>query len=49
MKQLFWLKNYGEEIPANLPGYFNHYGQIFFLHWAAATLKGLSEFQNKKF
>jgi hypothetical protein len=23
-------------------------GQIF-LHWAAATLKGLPEFQNKKF
>ena len=35
------------EIPANLPGKFGLSGQIF-LHWAAATLKGLSEFQNKK-
>ena len=35
------------EIPANLPGQFGHCGQIF-LHWAAATLKGLGEFQNKK-
>ena len=35
------------EIPAKLPGQFGHSGQIF-LHWAAATLKGLSEFQNKK-
>ena len=25
-----------------------HSGQIF-LHWAAVTLKGLGEFQNKKF
>ena len=29
-------------LPASLSG------QIF-LHWAAATLKGLGEFQNKKF
>ena len=36
------------EIPANLPGQFSLPGQIF-LHWAAATLKGLGEFQNKKF
>ncbi len=36
------------EIPANLPGQFSLSGQIF-LHWAAATLKGLGEFQNKKF
>ena len=36
------------EIPAKLPGQFSHSGQIF-LHWAAATLKGLGEFQNKKF
>jgi hypothetical protein len=35
------------EIPANLPGQFSLSGQIF-LHWAAATLKGLGEFQNKK-
>ena len=35
------------EIPAKLPGQFGHSGQIF-LHWAAATLKGLGEFQSKK-
>ena len=35
------------EIPANLPCQFSLTGQIF-LHWAAATLKGLGEFQNKK-
>ena len=35
------------EIPANLPGQFSLSGQIF-LHWAAATLKRLAEFQNKK-
>ena len=35
------------EIPANLPGQFCLSWQIF-LHWAAATLKGLGEFQNKK-
>jgi hypothetical protein len=34
-------------VMANLPGQFSLSGQIF-LHWAAATLKGLSEFQNKK-
>ena len=34
------------EIPAKLPGQFGHSGQIF-LHWAAATLKGLGQFQNK--
>ena len=34
------------EIPAKLPGQFGHPGQIF-LHWAAATLKGLGQFQNK--
>ena len=34
------------EIPAKLPGQFGHSGQIF-LHWAAATLKRLGEFQNK--
>ena len=33
--------------PANLPGQFSPNGQIFW-HWAAATLKGLGEFQNKK-
>ena len=36
------------EIPTKLPGQFGQSGQIFF-HWAAATLKGLGEFQNKKF
>ena len=36
------------EIPANLSGQFSPSGQIF-LHWAAATLKGLVGFQNKKF
>ena len=35
------------ELPANLPGQFSLSGQLF-LHWAAATLKGLVEFQNKK-
>ena len=35
------------EIPAKLPGQNGQYGQIF-LHWAAATLKGLGELQNKK-
>ena len=34
------------EIPAKLPGQFGQSGQIF-LHWAAATLKGLGQFQNK--
>ena len=34
------------ELPANLPGQFSLSGQLF-LHWAAATLKGLVEFLNK--
>ena len=34
------------EIPAKLPGQLGHSWQIFF-HWAAATLKGLGQFQNK--
>ena len=34
------------EITAKLPGQFSHPGQIF-LHWVAATLKGLGQFQNK--
>ena len=33
------------EMPDNLPGKFSLSGQIF-LHWAAATQKGLVEFQN---
>ena len=36
------------ELPANLLGKFSLSGQQLFLHWAAATLKGLVEFQNKK-
>ena len=36
------------ELPDNLPAQFSLSGQIF-LHWAATTLKGLVEFQNKKF
>ena len=35
------------EIPANLPGQFSLSGQKI-LHWAAASLKGRGEFQNKK-
>ena len=35
------------EIPDNLPGQFSLSGLIF-LQWAAATLKGLVGFQNKK-
>ena len=34
-------------IPAKLPGQLGNSEQIF-LHWAGATLKGLSEFQYKK-
>ena len=36
------------EILANLAGQSSPSGQIF-LHWAVVTLKGLGEFQNKKF
>ena len=35
-------------LPANLPGQFSLSGQTF-LHWAAAIMKGLVEFQNEKF
>ena len=35
------------ELPANLPGQFSLSGQLC-LHWAAATLKGLVEFQKRK-
>ena len=35
------------ELPANLPGQFSLSGQLF-LHWAAATLKGLVELKIKK-
>ena len=43
-----WSRIYFEihQRPAKLPGQFGHSGQIF-LHWAAATLKGLGQFQNK--
>jgi hypothetical protein len=44
----FILKLAPSEIHANLTGQFSLSGQIF-VHWAAATLKGLVEFQNKKF
>ena len=53
---IFGFKNDGEiyfeihrapsEIPANLPGQFSPNVQIYW-HWAAATLKGLGEFQLK--
>ena len=35
------------DLPANLPGQFSLSGQLF-LHWAAATLKGLVEFKKKQ-
>ena len=38
---------YFEIEPANLPGQFSISEQIF-LHWAAASLKGLVEFQNEE-
>jgi hypothetical protein len=44
----FEINQAPSEIPANLPGQFSLTGQIF-LHCVAATLKGLGEFQNKKF
>ena len=40
----FEIQQAPSEIATKLP---DHSGQIF-LHWAAATLKGLSEFQNKQ-
>ena len=44
----FILKSYMplQRYLLTLPGQFSHYGQIV-LHWAAATLKGLGEFQDK--
>ena len=42
----FEIEQAPSEIPANLPGQFSLSGQIF-LHWAAAILKGLGEFQNE--
>ena len=35
------------QIPAKLPGQFNHSGQMF-LQWAAATLKVPSKLKKKK-
>ena len=43
---IFEIDQAPSEIPAKLPGQFGQSGQIF-LHWAAATLKGLGQFQNK--
>ena len=49
MSRIFYFEIHRDpsEIPAKLPGQFGHSGQIL-LHWAAATSKGLGEFQNKK-
>ena len=47
LDSFFEIQRAPSEIPANLPGQFSPSGQIF-LHWAAATLKGLEEFQNEK-
>jgi len=44
----FEIQRAPSEIPTNLPGQFSLSGQIFH-HWAAAPVKGLAEFQNKKF
>ena len=41
----FEIQRAPSEIPAKLPGQFSLSGQIV-LHWEAATLKGLVEFQN---
>ena len=45
-KKIYFEIHQAPSIPANLPGQFSLRGQIF-LHWAGATRKGLSEFQNK--
>ena len=47
-KNYFEIPRWPLEIPANLPGQFSLSGQIF-LHWAAATLKAIVEFQNNFF
>ena len=48
--RIFYFEIHGapSEIPASLPGQFSLSGQIC-MQWAAATLKGLAEFQNKNF
>ena len=43
----FFILNFTEPLQRYLPGQFSPNGQIVW-HWAAATLKGLGEFQNKK-
>ena len=47
-KNYFEIPRAPSEIPANQPGQFSLSGK-FFLHWAAATLKGHVEFQNNFF
>ena len=47
-KNYFEIPRWPSEIPANLQGQFSLSGQIF-LHWAAATLKAIVEFQNNFF
>jgi hypothetical protein len=42
----FNIERAPSEIPANLPGQFSLSWPIF-LHWAAATLKRIVQFQNK--
>ena len=48
VKKYFEIPWWPSDIPANLPGQFSLSGQIF-LHWAAATLKAIVEFQNNFF
>ena len=47
-RKYFEIPQDPSKMPANLSGQFSLSRQIF-LHRAAATLKGLGEFQNKKF
>ena len=47
-KKYFKIPRWPSEIPANLLGQFSLSGQIC-LHWAAATLKVIMEFQNNFF
>ena len=47
-KKYFEIPQWPSEIPPNLPCQFSLSGQIF-LHWAAATLKAIVEFQNDFF
>ena len=44
---LEFIFKFTEPLKRYLPGQFGHCGQTF-LHWAAATLKGLGKFQIKK-